>query len=660
MVPRSGVFWLVVVLVLASVTLAPQSARVAAGEIQPTTTIYLPNIVKMLGGADGWNTPFIVQNVGSGNASVSFEFYRFSDGGLVKTRNVTGLAPGTSVFHSPNHDPELAAGGQYSVVVKSLGSPIVAIVNEHQNEQDPQRQEALSYDGLTSGSTRVYLPYVAAVVGGWYCTVIMQNLGFAAASVAAGFKSFDGTKTAQLTRSIPAAGSKFIDPRFESALVAGTEYAISLTSDQPIGVVVNCHDDDATVAAPRAFSYDGVPATSQPLNLIPYIQRNVQGSTTRVMVQNVGITTATPALQLFRLGVFTPAVSVTGPSLAAGSTWAFDPRLQAGLSDGEYSVKVTGGQFGTLAATTGPTSASGATGTALISAKLYLPNITRTLGGAQGWTTPINVQSNSSENATLRWYRFADGALVHTQLLLFDGYGQTIRVDPRTVAALSDDTQYAVVVTSEAGLVAVSVSELSFRGGDGAMSYEAVLQPPTTAWGTSYCVPESAPVGTTVQCAFAGLTPGSAIDSLTITRAGGSPQARPANNVVGADGLYYRPFIPGNTGQFTVAVVAGGATKSATFTVTPASFPISITSSTWGAVTAMTNPGLPCLLDVLLPNGEHLYNDRTLFNHIADATGKVSWTYTKPAGVTGSGTHSVYCTSPAGESWATDAEYTAP
>jgi hypothetical protein len=233
-------------------------------------------------------------------------------------------------------------------------------------------------------------------------------------------------------------------------------------------------------------------------------------------------------------------------------------------------------------------------------------------------------------------------------------------VDPRTVAALSDDTQYAVVVTSEAGLVGVSVSELSFRGGDGAMSYEALLQPPAAAWGTSYCVPESAPVGTTVQCAFAGLTPGAAIDSLNLTRAGGTPQTRPAINRVGVDGLWYRQFITGNQGQFTATLVAGGLTKTVSFTVTPPSFPISITSSTWGAVTAMTNPGLPCLLGVLLPSGDDLFTDRTLFNHIADATGKVSWTYTKPAGVTGSGTHSVYCTSSDGESYAVDAEYTAP
>ena len=68
-------------------------------DLQPTTTIYLPNVTRMLGGPDGWNTPFIVQNVGASSTNLTFDFRRFSDGAVVKTRSVTGLAPGTSVFH---------------------------------------------------------------------------------------------------------------------------------------------------------------------------------------------------------------------------------------------------------------------------------------------------------------------------------------------------------------------------------------------------------------------------------------------------------------------------------------------------------------------------------------------------------------------------------
>ena len=162
---------------------ATRHPAAAAGPL--TNTVYLPNITKMLGGGDGWQTPFIVQNVGSVATDLTMDFFSFADGSLVKTRSVTGLAPGTSVFHDPNSDPGLGTTGQFSVVVKSFGAPVVSVVNEHQNVTNSARQEALSYLGLTSGSTRVFLPYAAKNAAGWLTTFIIQNLGGAPTNVTA-------------------------------------------------------------------------------------------------------------------------------------------------------------------------------------------------------------------------------------------------------------------------------------------------------------------------------------------------------------------------------------------------------------------------------------------------------------------------------------------
>ena len=49
---------------------------------QPTTTAYLPNVTKTLGGAQGFQTPFIVQNVGVTSGDLDLSFYRFGDGAL--------------------------------------------------------------------------------------------------------------------------------------------------------------------------------------------------------------------------------------------------------------------------------------------------------------------------------------------------------------------------------------------------------------------------------------------------------------------------------------------------------------------------------------------------------------------------------------------------
>jgi hypothetical protein len=630
-------------LALCVFALSPYVDRARGEVLQPTTTIFLPNIVKTLGGPDGWNTPFIVQNVGSAFTNVTFEFYSFTDGALVKTRTVSALAPGTSVFHSPNHDPDLAEWSQYSVVLKSFGSPVVAVVNEHQSEANPQRQEALSYDGLTSGSTNVYLPFVAAVASGWYCTVIAQNFTGTPANVTAAFKSFDGSKTAQLARSIPARGSKFIDPRYESALVAGTEYAVALTSTQEIGVVVNCHNDDATVPTPRAFSYNGSAATNEMTAFGPYAAKNVTGRNSRVIVQNVGTTPVQPVLHLEPLGG-TTINSIDGPaSLQPGAAWAYDLST-SNLSDGERTVRVTGGQFALLVETRSTTSAMAYTGKTEWATRLYLPNITRTLGGPTGWTTPIVVQSQGSFIATMSWYRFADGVLVHTQQLVLGlDYGDGIKIDPRAIPQLADNTQYAVVIESSWGGVGAVVLEMNERGGDSAMAYEAMTAAPIASFGTSNCTPSTGVSGSTFHCRMYGFPPGTTSVNLLLTVPGNSGSETFTDYPVAADGSWAIVLPSAVEGVMTVAVTAGGVTKTTQVTVTAPTFGVQITQSQNGSITATSKPGAWCAAQSRLPTGD--YSQATGLNVVKQvpASGTVSWSYTADPGG-GNATHELTCT----------------
>src|SRR5439155_652748 len=141
------------------------------------------------------------------------------------------------------------------------------------------------------------------------------------------------------------------------------------------------------------------------------------------------------------------------------AAWAFDPRYVKGLAattlcgngaspgclaDGEFTFKASAA--GTIAAAVNvisPNSAMGYTATGSPAAKFFLPNVTRTLGGPAGWTTPILLQSVTATGASVEWRRFADGALVTTQNLTFTA-GSGTRIDPLMVASLTNDTQYAV------------------------------------------------------------------------------------------------------------------------------------------------------------------------------------------------------------------------
>ncbi len=466
----------------------------------PTSTVYLPNVTKTLGGPTGWQTPFIIQNTGTAATTIEVSFFRFSDGECITRRGAT-LAPGTSFADVPNNDADLPGDTQFSVVVRSFGATIVGVVNEHAGVG--ARAEALAYDGFNAGSTKVSLPNVTRRFFGFVTPIIIQNLGSDTTAASASFVSFDGTSTLTVNRTIAPGRSQFIDPNSEPGLIDGKQYAVTITSAQPIAVVENAHNDAPAVANPVAYATDGISAGAAAV-YAPYAAKNANGigRLSTIVVQNVGTVATAPTL------TFTPIAGSLGsvqtfasPSaIQPGASWAFDPRFDLGtttpcagptatcLGDGEYSV-VAASSTSVIAAVVNvisPATAMGYTASPKPDAKYFLPNVTRTLGGPSGWTTPILLQTVSAGGATLRWYRFSDGSLVTTQVLTVAA-GTGIRIDPRDVAALSDDTQYAVVVDGTGGTVASIVIELA-TGGDNAMIYEgfpASGQPALTSSATS-------------------------------------------------------------------------------------------------------------------------------------------------------------------------------
>src|SRR5438132_7652829 len=237
----------------------PRSSCTDAGTGNPnppalTSTVYLPNITRTLGGPDGFYTPFIIQNTGTTNTEVEVSFYKFSDGTCVERYLVFGVSPGTSHSNDPNDtvkNPSLPDDAQFSVVVQSFGSKIVGVVNEHQNVLDPVRAEALSYDGFTTGATTVYLPNITRKFFGLFDTpFIIQNLGSSTASVTASFKCFDGTgPIVVIPRTIDPGKAKPIDPDSDDialgapGLTDNKQYAVPVASNQPVEVVVDTAAD---------------------------------------------------------------------------------------------------------------------------------------------------------------------------------------------------------------------------------------------------------------------------------------------------------------------------------------------------------------------------------------------------------------------------------
>ncbi len=546
----------------------------------PTQTVYLPNITRYLGGTSGWYTPFIVQNTGTATTTLNVSFYKFSDGSLVTCRTIPNLAPGTSFADVPTNDQDLPFDAQFSVVVQSFGSTIVSVVNEHAGSGD--RAEAMSYDGVSSGATSVFLPNITRRFFGFDTPFIIQNLGTAQTTATAHFVSFDGSVPAvSAIRTIDPGRSQFIDPNSEPGLIDGHQYAVTVTASQPLSVVVNTQDDQASEQYPKAYSDNGLTAGGATL-YGAYAAKNANGigRSSPIVVQNMGAASASPTITFTLLGGGTAQTFGLG-AIQAGSSRVFDPRYANGdtaqpfcagavagcLADGEYAFTISapGASLAAVVNVISPATAMGYAATSSPSpSRVYLPNVTRTLGGPAGWTTPILVQSAGATAATLHWYRFSDGALIQIQQLSGLVSGGAVRVDPRAVTGLSDNTQYAVVIDARGPITAI-VTELSFLGGDGAMAYEGF---PSTQTATP--VPTTvaiAPATATVQRAATQQFTAAVSDQFGATLAGQSItwSVAPATlGTIDATGLFTAGQV-GGAGFVTAGVQ--GSTGTAAVTV---------------------------------------------------------------------------------------------
>jgi hypothetical protein len=441
------------------------------------TTVYLPNITKTLGGPAGWVTPFYVQNSGTVQTDLEISFYRFSDGVLMAKRSVTGLAPGTSFVDNPNNDGDLPGFTQFSVVIQSFGAPIVAVANETQGVG--ATTQSSSYAGVSQGATRIFLPNVTRRFFGYDVPIILQNLGQSQAIATASFVSFDGTQ--RFTTSLPIASgrSAVIDPDFTLGLVDGTQYAVTITSDQPLTAVANAHNEQG---APVAFSHNGLAVGSSTL-YAPYFanQSLATGRVSPAVVQNLGISVVDATLRFTPLGVGGPVQSLVLAGIAPGAARAFDPRFTLGtttpctgpsptcLGPGEFSLQITAsGPIAAVVLPTTPTTAAAYAAASVAMAHAYLPFVGLNAAPPTGVTGFVVVQSVTATSASLRYYRISDGTLAVTQGLSLAA-GTSVWIDPRNAPGLVDGS-YAVVIDGNGTLAAI-VYELAPLG-DGAMIYE--------------------------------------------------------------------------------------------------------------------------------------------------------------------------------------------
>lgn len=310
-----------------------------AGATSGDATVYLPNITRALGGPNGWQTPFIVQNLDATAVSVSVSFYRFGDGALAHEIAGLRIEAGRSASVLPWTIGALSDGEQYGVVVRGPpAAKLYAVVNQHAGAQ------AMSYEGLSGGARVLYLPNVVKHLGGpdgWSSPFIVQNMGTASAAFSASFFAFaDGTLVKKADGLTLAPGrSLAMDVRFTPVGLPPGQYSVVIegAADARLGTVVN----QTHLAGGMSMAYNAL-ATGTNVAYVPYVQNRVgaQGWVSPIVAQNLAGAAADMTITLFnRMGAAVAQRRYLG--VRSGAASVYDPRTDASLPPGMwYSATV--------------------------------------------------------------------------------------------------------------------------------------------------------------------------------------------------------------------------------------------------------------------------------------------------------------------------------
>lgn len=295
------------------------------------TKAYLPNITRDY---YGWMTPFIVQNLDSVDATINIKYYRKGEVIPTLEENVTGVSPGSSTSVNPSGKTSLGTF-QGSVVVESTGK-VGAVVNEHYGTS-----QAMSYNGFSSGSNKVYLPNITRKYYGWTTPFTIQNIGTENATVTVKFYA-KGSPVASYEETVTglAPGScSSLNPTNISLLgtFQGSVVVEALSSE--IVAVVNEH---ALTDSMAYSSISGGAITSY----LPNITKNYYGWTTPLIIKNLGSTSALVNID-FNDSNGTIVHSIPSQSIQPGSSYSVNPAGQPALGTsfkGSLVVTCTNGQ----------------------------------------------------------------------------------------------------------------------------------------------------------------------------------------------------------------------------------------------------------------------------------------------------------------------------
>jgi hypothetical protein len=429
-----------------------------------------------------WNSPFVVQNIGTVTSMVYVEYYRISDGAFISTATESfSVQPGRGRLVDPklNPDPNLTAG-LYSVVISS-DEPVAAVVSEEATNRQ------MGYTGLEAGGEKVYLPNITKGYYTFNTPFYIQNSGTSTTAVTIEFFYFNtGQKVTSATKLISLAPN--VSYEYDVALIPNAE----LPTNMQYSVVATAAAGGSIVGAVNQISsntylsYSGFAGGADTV-YAPNIVKGYSGYITPAVIQNVGTAEAWVTVEYWGMtdGVFYAAAGAKnvplGPGLSLPErpwTWA-DGVLP---NNKQYSMIIKGRPGDKLVAIVNQNGVKDGTAyNAFIAGYryVYIPWAMKQPSG--GYLSPMVIQNVGATSATfsVRYYDLDTGveypnAGAKNQVL---AAGQSIPERPWTYsdANLPTNKRFSIVIEGQAGnKLAAICTHVKLGTADLSFAYEGV------------------------------------------------------------------------------------------------------------------------------------------------------------------------------------------
>lgn len=271
---------------------APNVAATHSGftDAEVGSPLYLSWVVC---GYYNYNSMIAVQNAGSGDTTITVEFYQSGQSTAVQTYNFTNVHVGGAVFLDMTQSPyktdlegTTSNGFFGSVVIKSTGdsTPLAAVLND----TNPDGEFLRSYNAVTGGSTELVAPQVTASYYGYNSGITLQNISSTTAA-SVNIKLYPSGSTSAVldyNSSVPASSAKaFYLPNigapgnFNGVAVVEVTNGVSV-----IGIANHDHSPPGDAA-----SYNMIPTSDAAQAVyMPQVVRDYYGYESGYQLYNVG------------------------------------------------------------------------------------------------------------------------------------------------------------------------------------------------------------------------------------------------------------------------------------------------------------------------------------------------------------------------------------